>query len=389
MLTLGTAAAMLLAQPLAAGRLGCGSQPWQIMLVCYLRILVLQLVNGLAVMVKIAWAFSFKGFLTWGVSSHQQGSVLFDRALLLWAACLTFIFSALTLLLQRWRGWLELSAAASDGAARAASRGANAAAGADATAGADADADADADSGRRRGMTAHCLGLKAYCPGLDWRAMCVQYLLLLEATFGWVTGCAWTDALVAYTPLGENTIERPWVAAEDLLVASAFTALGVLWLVSTGQAVGASAAVVHHARAHAEAAFATNALCFFVGWSWVVVLRDGTALVFLALARHVASLGETVSSRNETLAVQGFVAELGFVAEGCTAFLLGPGLTVAALWAAHVIICAILAAPRLAAHTGLLAPPSVGSEVSVGSGLHSGDAEPRSSLPEAGGSAAS
>ena len=290
MLTLGTAAAMLLAQPLAAGRLGCGSQPWQIMLVCYLRILVLQLVNGLAVMVKIAWAFSFKGFLTWGVSSHQQGSVLFDRALLLWAACLTFVFSALTLLLQRWRGWLELqAAAASDGAVRAS--------------------------------------------GLDWRALCVQYLLLLEATFGWVTGCAWTDALVAYTPLGENTIERPWVAAEDLLVASAFTALGVLWLVSTGQAVGASAAVVHHAREHAEAAFATNALCFFVGWSWVVVLRDGTALVFLALARHVASLGETVSSRNETLAVQGFVAELGFVAEGCTAFLLGPGLTVAALWA--------------------------------------------------------
>ena len=70
MLTLGTAAAMLLAQPLGAGRLGCGSQPWQIMLVCYLRTLVLQLVNGLAVMVKIAWAFSFKGFLTWGVSSH-------------------------------------------------------------------------------------------------------------------------------------------------------------------------------------------------------------------------------------------------------------------------------------------------------------------------------
>ena len=311
MLTLGTAAAMLLAQPLGAGRLGCGSQPWQIMLVCYLRTLVLQLVNGLAVMVKIAWAFSFKGFLTWGVSSHQQGSVLFDRALLLWAACLTFVFSALTLLLQRWRGWLELHAAVvSDGAAA----------------------------------------------GLDWRALCVQHLQLLEATFGWVTGCAWTDALVAYTPLGENTIERPWVAAEDLLVASAFTALGVLWLVSTGQAVGASAAVVHHAREHAEAAFATNALCFFVGWSWVVVLRDGTALVFLALARHVASLGDSatvvVSSRNETLAEQGFVA--GFVAEGCTAFLLGPGLTVATLRAGMSSRVPLGSAAARRTHTGLL-----------------------------------
>ena len=49
---------------------------------------------------------------------------------------------------------------------------------------------------------------------LDWRALCVQYLLLLEATFGWVTGCAWTDALVAYTPLRENTLEKPWVVPE-------------------------------------------------------------------------------------------------------------------------------------------------------------------------------
>ena len=49
---------------------------------------------------------------------------------------------------------------------------------------------------------------------LDWRALCVQYLLLLEATFGWVTGCAWTDALVAYTPLRENTVEKPWVVPE-------------------------------------------------------------------------------------------------------------------------------------------------------------------------------
>ena len=249
----------------------------------YLRVVVLQLADGFVVTARIAWTYAIKGFLTWGVSSDQRGNILFDRTLLFWAVGLMYFFSALTPFVQQWRNRLKFDSA---GAA-----------------------------------------------GFNWRALCIQYLLLLEATFGWVTGCAWTDALVAYTPLGENTIERPWVAAEDLLVASAFTALGVLWLVSTGQAVGASAAVVHHARAHAEAAFATNALCFFVGWSWVVVLRDGTALVFLALARHVASLGETVSSRNETLAVQGFVAELGFVAEGCTAFLLGPGLTVAALWA--------------------------------------------------------
>ena len=54
----------------------------------------------------------------------------------------------------------------------------------------------------------------ASAASLDWRALGVQYLLLLEATFGWVTGCAWTDALVAYTPLRENTIEKPWVVPE-------------------------------------------------------------------------------------------------------------------------------------------------------------------------------
>ena len=75
-------------------------------------------------------------------------------------------------------------------------------------------------------------------------------------------GAAWFDPL-AFLPA------RPWVAAEDVLVACCFTGLGVLWLVVTGQIVGPrGAGMVHHARAHAEAAFATNALCFFVGWAY-------------------------------------------------------------------------------------------------------------------------
>lgn len=53
------------------------------------------------------------------------------------------------------------------------------------------------------------------------------------------------------------------------------------------------------------------------------MLRDGTALVFIGIARHLASLGFV--SHHTT-------AALGFVAEGCTAFLLGPVLTVATLY---------------------------------------------------------
>ena len=316
---------------------------------CYLRVIVMQLAAGFDVTAKIAWTYAVKGFITWGVSSHQQGNALFDRTLLLWALSLTFVFSALTLLLQRccrcvehWRkkfyaDKIELAAGL--------------------TAGLTAGLATGLAVGRTVGPAAGLAFGFAVGPaaglatglatGLDWHTLCINYLLLIEDTLGWVTGCAWTDALVAYTPLGENTIERPWVAAEDVLVAPLFTALGVLWFVFTGQAA-APPKVAHqhsdHARAHAEAAFATSALSFFVGWSWVVVLRAGTSLVFDAVeflsvagdflvASLVASLNdsETVSSSNKTLGEQ---EVLGFFLRGSSivsVFLLGPGLTLAAL----------------------------------------------------------
>ena len=40
-------------------------------------------------------------------------------------------------------------------------------------------------------------------------------------------------------------------------------------------------AVADQQRSDIEAGFLSNAFIFFVGWSWVVVLRDATALVFL------------------------------------------------------------------------------------------------------------
>ena len=52
-----------------------------------------------------------------------------------------------------------------------------------------------------------------------------------------------------------------------------------------GQAVGASAAVVHRAREQAEAAFATNALCFFVGWSWALSTPSPYSMVLGRSAR--------------------------------------------------------------------------------------------------------
>ena len=356
-------------------------------LVCYLRVIVVQLAAGFDVTAKIAWTYAVKGFITWGVSSHQQGNVLFDRTLLLWAVSLTFVFSALTLLLQRWRrcvNWRKKFYAdrdgGLDGAAFKAGLDAGLAAGlvAGLIAGLVVGLAVGLAAGLAAGFAAGPLaGLAAgLVVGLNRRALCNNYLLLLEDTLGWVTGCAWTDALVAYTPLGENTIERPWAAAKDLLVAIVFTALGVLWFVSTGQAAAPPKRVQQnsdHARARAEAIFATSAFTFFVGWSWVVVLRAGTALVFdavelvfVALARLVASLNdsETVSSLNETLDEQEVVFfgfDLGFnhletiflyASLIISVILLGPGLTAAALWAGMSHMCRLGSAK--ARHTGLL-----------------------------------
>ena len=292
--TLATAVAMLVTQPIASGRLGCGAHVCQLAASNYARALVLLSVNALSVMVKIIWTYTFKSFLTWGVGKEQQDTVLYERALMLWAVSLTAIFAATTVVLRRWRKWLEQQRAS---------------------------------DGERVLVDVYSLG--------------AQYLSIMEGTFGWVVGCAFTDALVAYTPLGINTLKKPVVAIEDVLIAAGFTLFGVLWLVASGQQItgakprsdegapahappaqssGRIAPVAHRDRSsrreEVEAEFATNAFIFFVGWSWVVVLRDITALVWLGVTGLTGGLARGVA----------------FFAEGCTVTLLGPVLTAGVLW---------------------------------------------------------
>ena len=72
-------------------------------------------------------------------------------------------------------------------------------------------------------------------------------------------------------------------------------------------------------RSHVEAAFATNAFIFAVGWSWVVTLRDLSSLAFLAAA--AAAGGTTTAGKL-----------VGLLAQGGCVFVLGPVLTVTVLW---------------------------------------------------------
>lgn len=307
-LTFATAVAMLISQPLAADHVSCGLRTWQIALGYYLKTTLLLLINGLATSIKIVWTFSFKSFLTWGISPSQQGTVLFERALILWAVALTFCFAALTVLVRRWRD-------------RAEARGSHAAA-------------------------ARAAAPDAPAHLMEWRhALFAYYFELLEATMGWTVGCAWTDALVAFTPLGDNAVTDTGTTLGAVGVASAFTLLGCTWLIISGQSIGGSGAkkadeaksdssvtkvrprhaeatIRSQQRSHVEAAFATNAFIFSVGWSWVVVLRDGSALAFL----YVTVAADIFASRRASELV-------GFLTQATCVFFLGPGLTVVVLYA--------------------------------------------------------
>ena len=166
--SLVTAFAMLLTQPIAAGRLGCGVHPCLLAASCYLRVVVLLLVNALSVSVRILWAVSFKGFLTWGVTAEQRGTVLYERALMLWAISLAATFAAATVLLRRWREWLDhYSTPASE---------------------------------------------LACATHLDLRSLCSQFLSIMESAFGWVVGCAFTECATR----GSNPCQSQTVAVIQL-----------------------------------------------------------------------------------------------------------------------------------------------------------------------------
>jgi hypothetical protein len=193
----------------------------------------------------------------------------------------------------------------------------------------------------------------------------VEWLMLVEGATAWVTGCAWTDALVAWTSLGAYPTAA--VAMQDVGVSALLTLVGMGWLALSGRqpdaisdeakgsreeardttadtaadtttdtAADTTAAAptdrppqqhsrrCAHARGKArgvrrcprllpqrtplvgltrrrvlpcvlgvggrlqvELFFATNALTFVVGWSWIVLSRDLTVLSAAGLTHAV------------------------------------------------------------------------------------------------------
>ena len=126
---------------------------------------------------------------------------------------------------------------------------------------------------------------------------------------GWVSGSAWTDALVFWSPLGD---QPTWdVIFKDFGVACGLTALMLCWLVL----VGAAGTRIESAQREAvERYFITNAGSFLVGWGWVVLLRDLSA----ATARMI----------DTALGGEPKATQLAFLSEAATVVLFGPILSI-------------------------------------------------------------
>ena len=109
-------------------------------------------------------------------------------------------------------------------------------------------------------------------------AALVGFLELMEGAFGWVTGCAWVDAVVSLSALAEYP--TPVVTLKDVGLALASTLAGGAFLALRGEAPSLALADDQRAsREEVELFFFTGAICWAVGWCWIVVLRDLATLL--------------------------------------------------------------------------------------------------------------
>ena len=121
----------------------------------------------------------------------------------------------------------------------------------------------------------------------------VQLLLLFESTAGWVTGCAFTDAVTTVSgTLSASPKESPTVWLADVAIAVAFTIFAFGWLaLAHVPSPKASATSAYHDDAQKvqreviEKDFLTEALSFAVGWGYIVSLRDVSYLLGRVLGR--------------------------------------------------------------------------------------------------------
>lgn len=203
--------------------------------------------KALRTLVCVVWTFALTELLKSGLTQGQLGGArieVWERLQLLWAISLTAVLSIGEGYLVRCRRWIELHEAAARRAAES----------------------EVAPSSRRSSCASRACGAA--------RAWTSSLLELLEGAFSWTTGCAWTDALLSN--IGSLTsYPTPSVTTSDAAVAMALLGVALGWLLLGGEPrPGGLQDEDKLDRSKVERHFLTNAASFFVGWVWVVLLRD-------------------------------------------------------------------------------------------------------------------
>ena len=233
------------------------------------------LTRALSGMVMLTWASALSQMVSSDVAAQVKILPVYHRMLFFWAISLTGVLAALNVKLTAWRQRLL---EAVNGQSRETATSVTAAESGEEELDRDhplttfpdsAPALSASSASKARRETRIRKAERA-------RAALSSSIALVEGIFGWVTGCAWTDAWVAY--LGTTTQYPTFaVTGADFGYACAATALAVGWLALTGDGSGLDGILT--AREKVERYFLTNALSFVVGWAWVVVVRDLTTLI--------------------------------------------------------------------------------------------------------------
>jgi len=125
---------------------------------------------------------------------------------------------------------------------------------------------------RRCGMQG-VVCVRRFFLALHFKAMLCSLCALLEGTFGWITGCAWTTA-VSTVWFTLDMYPSLSVMVGNVLASLFFTACAVLWMlyVADDPFKYEDEQKIH--RSAVERFFITNAMSFFVGWCWIVCMHD-------------------------------------------------------------------------------------------------------------------
>jgi len=155
-----------------------------------------------------------------------------------------------------------------------------------------------------------------------------QALLLIEKVLSWLTGCAWTNVFFA-------SAAKPslYLALKDLALAVGLMFVAISWLVILGGRMELAAGLD---RSEAESYFLCNSASFFVGWAWVVVLRD-----FAAISGQLALIGPPDTF--DVMSLMGLQSKAKLEERSFAAFvgalvgivIAGPIASVVVIWAKH------------------------------------------------------